>query len=550
MTEAIPVIDLFSGPGGLAEGFAGFRDSGDRPRFRIALSVEMERSAHRTLCLRAFLRKFISSGLPPEYHDFLNRGARDEPNWKELYSKKWLQACDETQRLKLGTPEAAALVRERIRGIRRKYGGRTVLLGGPPCQSYSLVGRARNAGNAAYDPDKDERQSLYHDYATVLQELQPAVAIMENVKGMLSARHRGERIFYRVMASLRDAGDADRYQLYALASSNGGGLWHQDQDPKNFLVRAEEYGVPQARHRVIVVCIRRDIADLLPLDALLTLKKSEEIVSVADMIGDMPMLRSRLSRGDSVTAWQAAVMSAAKLIRRIPRPEMKREQALLFEEAISRAQKAARMPVSPCRDAVGGIALSCPSGLRDWVIDERLSRLPNNETRGHMAEDLARYLFAAAFARAKGWSPKSRDFPRELAPKHANWGTGQFGDRFRVQLSGHPSKTVTSHISKDGHYFIHPDPSQCRSLTVREAARIQTFPDNYFFHGGRTQQYVQVGNAVPPYLARQIAERVWDMFHRWSRHSIGGFPRRERDSRRQTLRRPEPVASQQAGRVA
>jgi DNA (cytosine-5)-methyltransferase 1 len=122
-----------------------------------------------------------------------------------------------------------------------------------------------------------------------------------------------------------------------------------------------------------------------------------------------------------------------------------------------------------------------------------------------MAPDLGRYLFAAVFGRLRKYSPKADDFPIHLSPDHRNWFSGVFNDRFRVQLESEPSTTVTSHISKDGHYFIHPEPIQCRSLTVREAARLQTFPDDYLFLGNRTQQYVQVGNAVPPFLARQIA---------------------------------------------
>ena len=498
MTGVVPVVDLFSGPGGLAEGFAAYRDSSDQPRFRVLLSVEMERSAYRTLRLRAFLRKFEPSDLPSEYHRFLNDGATDEPDWKTLYPKEWLEACEETDCRQLGTPDTSRFVEHRVRRIRKKHGGNTVLLGGPPCQSYSLVGRARNAGNEAYDPDKDERQSLYDDYVSVLRDLQPAVAIMENVKGMLSARHLGEPVFDRVTVRLRDAGGKDRYRLYALAPEQGGSLWEHEQDPKDFLVRAEEYGVPQARHRVIVVCVRKDIADQLSQAAWLQLETSAATVSVDEMIGDMPKLRSRLSRGDSSSAWRATLMSAYDLIQRLPRPTMTREQGLLFDEAIGKARRTTREPAPPYRDAAGGTAMSCPRELREWIIDEKLSRLPNNETRGHIPEDLTRYLFAAAFASAMGRSPKSPDFPAQLAPKHANWKTGKFGDRFRVQLGDQPCRTVTSHISKDGHYFIHPDPGQCRSITVREAARLQTFPDNYFFCGSRTQQYVQVGNACPP----------------------------------------------------
>jgi DNA (cytosine-5)-methyltransferase 1 len=148
-----------------------------------------------------------------------------------------------------------------------------------------------------------------------------------------------------------------------------------------------------------------------------------------------------------------------------------------------------------------------------WYTDESMKGLLGHATRSHMDDDLGRYLFVAAYGKANGKSPHLKDFPKKLLPNHQNVDITlpdqKFSDRFKVQVWDHPASTITSHISKDGHYFIHPDPSQCRSLTVREAARIQTFPDNYCFEGGRTDQYHQVGNAVPPYLAKQLAEIVY-----------------------------------------
>jgi len=158
------------------------------------------------------------------------------------------------------------------------------------------------------------------------------------------------------------------------------------------------------------------------------------------------------------------------------------------------------------------LSTKLPSELATFLDDPSLIGVSAHETRGHMPSDLARYLYAAAFATAEGRSPRAHQFPDILAPNHRNWKTGKFNDRFRVQVGNAPASTVTSHISKDGHYFIHPDPTQSRSLTVREAARLQTFPDNYHFMGNRTEQFVQVGNAVPPFLALQIAEVLLPIF--------------------------------------
>ena len=150
--------------------------------------------------------------------------------------------------------------------------------------------------------------------------------------------------------------------------------------------------------------------------------------------------------------------------------------------------------------------------MRNWYHDRKLSGVLNHQAKSHMKDDLLRYFYLATASSYYGRLLKLADFPIKLLPVHKNVMEGvqgkMFSDRFRVQQKGISATTITSHLAKDGHYFIHYDPLQCRCLTVREAARIQTFPDNYYFTGSRTAQYIQVGNAVPPYLAYQIASCV------------------------------------------
>jgi DNA (cytosine-5)-methyltransferase 1 len=231
------------------------------------------------------------------------------------------------------------------------------------------------------------------------------------------------------------------------------------------------------------------------------------------MLGGLPRLRSGLSRRDDERAWQEAVAGAFTELTKLG--SLKNSPATL--KSTSRTLKSLAASIQrpntvlprvnrhyDTTEVSKGISID----LRNFIVDRKLKELADHEARGHMAGDLARYLFCSAFAVANLRPARAADFPEELAPDHVSWRTGKFADRFRVQTWDSPSTTITSHISKDGHYYIHPDPVQCRSLTVREAARLQTFPDNYLFLGNRTQQYAQVGNAVPPFLAKQIAEAL------------------------------------------
>lgn len=498
------VIDLFAGPGGLGEGFASLNDG---KAFEIVVSAEMERSAHETLTLRSFFRHIRGNSLALQgYFDFCND--ENAPDPKKRFPDEWKAASDEAQRLTLGNAEDNAKL-DAILDNAKLVEEETILIGGPPCQAYSLVGRSRNMGKTGYVAADDHRHFLYKEYLRILHKARPAVFVMENVKGILSSKVGGKLVFHDILRDLTDPGKALgvgtglHYTIHSLVlpTKFEPGDDPEDIDPRDFIIKAERYGIPQSRHRVILLGVRKDAGY-----AGGQILQTANGVTVESALMGLPRLRSKLSHEIGVEGWCLKVKSLAKALEIDALLQGDRELANRLELralAIRPDLETGSLRFGKREVIEGG------EGFHEWVKrDSSLLKVwLNEETRSHMDADLGRYFYAATFAEIRHRSPKghSEFMLAGLAPKHANWETGKFADRFRVQCYKAPSTTVTSHISKDGHYFIHPDPTQCRSLTVREAARLQTFPDNYFFQGNRTQQYHQVGNAVPSLLANKIA---------------------------------------------
>ena len=522
----IPVVDLFAGPGGLGEGFSAYSNHNEQQVFDIVLSIEKNKDAHRTLELRSFLRKFPRGQAPEEYYEYIqkksltSRPKEHDRLRRELFKKypqEAKQARLEALHAELGKDKSLndkidAKIDEITVNLQAKCWG---IIGGPPCQAYSVIGRSRNKGKIGYTAENDKRSYLYQQYLRLIARHKPDFFIMENVKGMLSAKLNGKSLFEKILDDLtlprkklmpsEGTDTALEYQIYPLASNSS-----KPAKASGFIIEAEQYGIPQARHRVILLGIRKDFSSELPT----SLKIKNNQVTVKDVLDNLPKLRSGLSRekkeNNTLELWIERLWEIIDL----EWFENGSDEALI--ETIG--EVAAKICENKL-DQGNEYYPTCKTDLNskkltDWYQDKRLAGVCNHTSRSHMVSDLHRYFYAASFAEKYGRSPLITEFPDELIPDHKNVSSGHFDDRFRVQVADKPATTVTSHISKDGHYFIHYDPEQCRSLTVREAARLQTFPDNYFFEGSRTQQYIQVGNAVPPLLARQIAEVVHGVIKR------------------------------------
>ncbi len=413
-------LDVFAGGGGMSEGFV-------RAGFTPVAHVEMDRAACFTLRTRTafhWLKRNGNSGLYDEYlHGRITRqNLYDAIPKKEIASVINAEVGEDT------LPDIFSRIDEQLAGKPLD-----LIVGGPPCQAYSLVGRARDKNRMR----GDKRNYLYVFYAQFLKRYQPRYFVFENVTGLLSAKSADGELYFDMMRSLfKEAGYETEYHV----------------------ISADDFGVLQNRKRIILVGKRGSESGFYPYPQ----PWKPEGVQVSEVFSDLPIL------------------------------------------------KAGEGSVYPCRmnDYSG-------SYLYQANIKGNSTPVTLHFARTHNEQDLEIYRIAVQKWNGKQERLDYNDLPDRLKTHHNRV---SFLDRFKVIAGDKPySHTIVAHISKDGHFSIHPDITQNRSITPREAARLQTFPDDYFFESvkdtaGYTAAFKQIGNAVPVLLAQKIAERLLEVW--------------------------------------
>lgn len=402
----ITYLDLFAGAGGLSEGFAA---AGYKP----VAHVEMDQDACTTLKTRESYYYLNSMGMNCKYIEYL-KGKISQNELYDLVPEGILNSviCETMSN------DTMSSIFEGIDSAMkcRETDHIDLILGGPPCQAYSMVGRSRK------NMETDSRNTLYKLYFQAIEKYSPDMFVFENVPGLLTA---GKGFYLaEIIAGFRARGyDLDYH-----------------------ILNAADYGVLQNRRRIILIGWKKNSGYKYP-----TLTKIKELYSVADILEDLPELKPG---------------------------QQKNTYSISLKE--------------------GYLA---NTGIRkdNTVLTWHVARTNRERDR-----DIYRLVIRA-------WNDnhtrlKYTDIPDELAT-HNN--KTSFLDRFKVVAADLPAAhTMVAHISKDGHYYIHPDLKQARSISVREAARIQSFPDDFYFEGSRTAAFRQIGNAVPPLLAKTIAEAL------------------------------------------
>jgi len=417
MKKQIRYIDLFAGAGGLSEGFI-------REGFIPVAHVEMDEAACYTLKTRIAYHHLKSENKVDIYYSYL----KGEISREQLYQKVPENLLDSVINLPIGKD-----FNKKIHAlISKKLGNKKIdlIIGGPPCQAYSLVGRARSVDGMVNDP----RNHLYIEYAGYLEKYQPKLFVFENVLGLKSA-DKGS--YLRNMETL---------------------FLEKGYKMKLFTLTASNFGVLQNRKRVIIIGWKRNHDIKIPdLEAIV----SKSSFSVESIFNDLPELKA----GEGIDKY-----------------------------------------------------LSYKQGSNDYLdktgIRNGIDILTQHIARPNKPQDKEIYRIAVEKWNIKNERLDYNDLAEELKT-HRN--RHSFVDRFKVVAKNLTcSQTVVAHIAKDGHYYIHPDIKQNRSISVREAARLQSFPDNYYFEGikksqNRTAAFKQIGNAVPPLMAEKIAEKIWEI---------------------------------------
>lgn len=412
-------VDLFSGAGGLSEGFI-------RAGFKPVAHVEIDKAACNTMKTRAAFHYLKSTDSIEPYLKYI----QNKISRTDFYSLIPVNEIESVINLPIGE-ENNKIIFDKIDTLK---GDKSIdfIIGGPPCQAYSVVGRSRDENRM----QGDSRNYLFKEYAKFLEYYEPRYFVFENVIGLKSAKTKDGKSYLEMMRELfLEKGYYTEYKV----------------------LEAKDFGVLQNRRRIIMIGKKDGKKGFYP-----EFEKIQSQFTVSEIFKDLPSLQA--GTGNYYKTKYKSYNGS-----------------YLFDSHIR-------------------------NGL-DFTT-QHISR-PNTE------QDKGIYKLAVEKWEDGQQRLNYNDIPTEWQT-HKN--TKSFVDRFKVVAADLPySQTVVAHICKDGHYYIHPDKKQNRSLTPREAARLQTFPDDFFFEGvsekqSRTAAYKQIGNAVPPLMAERIANKLKEMY--------------------------------------
>jgi len=433
----INVVDLFAGPGGLSLGLEMVKDRNGNKVFNTICAVEKDSWACKTL-KRNFQKSVVIEG----------------------------DICDENTKKKL----------------LKKCRGRTdIVVGGPPCQSFSLIGP--RSGNSNGEKDASKYENLYMEFIDVVEKLKPKFVIFENVKGILSKTNGDEKITDVIVSEL---------------SSLGYGFSSKSEEYKNgyVVLNAADYGVPQTRERVFIIGNNIGVDNPVPEKTHRKPKRGRPsctgllpYVTLRDAIMDLPKLKAK------------------KTITHVPDERIAEIER--YNKTVNSGKEIVKYDKEYKRKHLEGLGVS---GENFFTIVRKTAHayLTGHMARSQMETDIKLFRGMRQGMTAKDVIESENPKIKSLA-EYIRYDMGSFRDKYKKQYWNRTCSTIFAHLQKDGNRFIHPDSHQARTITPREAARIQSFPDTFYFEGPMTKKFQQIGNAVPPLLAMKIAESISSM---------------------------------------